>query len=123
MIVGQQYRIHINGQSEERDRLGTYIGRDAAHNHPRFNQINSFDPENGKRFNISVAIRFPQTRCIFYESGKTIKEHKVFDPRGLPHSLLDGFGGSRPIKRRTNRRRRIHRSIKRRNISVAKSNV
>jgi hypothetical protein len=115
LILGQQYRIHIDGQSYERDRLAIYIGRDAAHNHPVFNKINGFDPETGKRFSHDTPIRFPTTYCIFFESGKTITAHKIFDPRGLPPQLLNGYGGtkrSRPIKRRTNRRRRIHRTVK-----------
>jgi len=118
LIVGQQYRIHVYGQSDERDRLGTYIGREAAHNNPVFNNINSFDPENGKRFFHSRPFPFPPTRCAYFESGKTIKAHKILDPRGLPHSLLNGYGGSRPIKRRTIRRRRRHRTVKRRHVAI-----
>lgn len=114
LILGQQYRIHINGQSYERDRLAIYVGRDEAHNHPLFNQINGYDPEKGNRFKHNITIRFPPTRCTFFESGNTIKAQKVFDPRGLPPQLLDGYGGSRPVKRRTNRRRRIHRTVKQR---------
>ena len=123
LILGQQYRIHVNGHSYERDRLGIYIGREPAHNNPLFNQINGVDPEDGTRFKHNIPIPFPPTYCIFFEAGKTIKADKVLTPRGLPYSMLNGYGGSRPIKRRTNRRRRIHRSVKQRNISVTKPHI
>jgi hypothetical protein len=117
LIVGQQYRIHLRENSAESDKLGIYTGRDPAHNFPIFNMINGADPD-GKRFSHDTPIRFPPTRYIFYESGKTIIAHKVLDPRGLPYSMLNGRGGSRPIKRRTIRRRRRHRTVKRRHVSI-----
>lgn len=119
LIVGQQYRIHVKGTSYERDRLGIYIHRDPANNNPVFTKINerSLDTD-GQRFTHNTPIRFPPSHCIFFESGKTITAQKMLDPRGLPPELLNGFGGSRPIKRRTIRRRRIHRTVKRRNIAV-----
>ena len=118
LIVGQQYRIHLKGTSYERDKLGIYNYRDPAHNYPVFNKINDLNTTNGKRFSHDTPIRYPPERCIFFESGKTIVAEKIFGPRGLPHLLLNGFGGSRPVKRRTIRRRRIHRTVKRRNKAI-----
>jgi hypothetical protein len=118
LIVGQQYRIHVNGTSYERDRLGIYISRDPGHNFPVFDKINRVTPRDVRIFSHDALFRFSPETCTFFESGKTIKAHKVFEPRGLPPQLLNGYGGSRPVKRRTVRRRRIHRTVKRRHVAI-----
>jgi hypothetical protein len=117
--IGKQYRINQNGHPHETDRLGVYIGVDPVYNNPRFDDINAFDVAANKRTvtKTDTGIRFPQTYFTYYESGKTIWENKFHEHKGVSMYLLHGYG-SGPVKRRTIRRRRRHRTIKRRYVAI-----
>ena len=133
LVVGEIYRIHRigDGQNYQNDTIGTLqhlgTGQYSAVTtyFPAFNRINNAYPDGvrNRTINENTLIPYPSTLNTYYKSGNTIKKDKVSDAKDIPEKILYGYGGSSPIKRRTVRRRRVHRSIKRRNKSVTKSHV
>jgi hypothetical protein len=100
-IPGQQYRIHTKKQSYDNDKLGIFVRRN-VHGYPTFNNVNMRDPESGKRHkqDDKTPISFPSTTHHFYKSGKAIAAAKVLESHGVQPFMLNGYGGSRRIKRR-----------------------
>jgi hypothetical protein len=127
LVPGEIYRIHLNqfGEHRERDSLGTF-NEMGLHGNARFYKVYTAY-EDGERIRRPTVPEMPMYYSpdlyTFYKSGKTIIKDRVSNALGIPKKELYGYGGSRPIKRRSVRRRRVHRSIKRRNKSVTKSHV
>jgi hypothetical protein len=132
LVVGEIYRIHRigDGQNYQNDTIGTLkhlgTGQYSAviTYFPAFNKINNAYPDGVRNRTIppNTLIPYPSTLHTYFKSGKTIVLENL-DIGNIPSKLFNGYGGSSPIKRRSVRRRRVHRSIKRRNKSVTKSHV
>jgi hypothetical protein len=120
LVPGEIYRIHLNqlGEHYERDSLGTF-NEMGLHGNARFNKVYRAY-EDGERIRRPTVPDMPMyyspTLYTFYKSGRSIVLENL-DIGNIPSKLFNGYGGSSPIKRRSVRRRRVHRSIKRRNKS------
>lgn len=122
LVVGEIYRIHNigHGQNYQNDTIGTLqqLGKGQYSAEityfPAFNNINNVNPNGNRnrRINKTTLISYPSTSYTYFKSGKTITKDKIADLLGMPPQSLYGYGRSRPVKRRTNRRRRVHRSVK-----------